>query len=71
MAGLFDDLSWPRAEFLFGAISAATAFVIAMTLMSRTLPQLARPPTGALLNFHPVFRNRHAMAWIVRYAVNT
>ncbi len=71
VAGLFDDLAGPRAAFLFGAASATAAFVIALTIMPRTLPQRAIPSRGALLDFRPVFRNRRAMAWIVGYTVHT
>lgn len=70
-ASLFDSLAGPRAAFLFGAGSAATAFVIAAIVMPRTLPRRGAAPSGALLDFRPVFRNRRAMAWIVGYTVHT
>ena len=69
--GFLDDLAGPRAAFLFGAASAAVAFVIALTIMPHTLPRRTVAATGALLDFRPVFRNHRAMAWIVGYTVHT
>jgi MFS family permease len=65
-AGLFASLAGPSAAFVFGGFAAAAAFAIAAAVMPRALP--TRPetaPTGALLDFRPVLRNRRAMAWIV------
>jgi hypothetical protein len=67
---LFDALTGPRAAFLFGAAAAATAFLIATTIMPDTAPR-RRVTSGFLLDFRPVFRNRRAMAWIVGYTVHT
>ena len=72
VASVFDALEGPRAAFLFGAVAAATAFTIAAAIMPRSTPRPATGrPSGALLDFRPVFRNRQAMAWIVGYTVHT
>ena len=72
VAGVIDAMDGPRAAFLFGAIAAATAFVIAAVAMRATPAPHARASTAhALLDFRPVFRNRRAMAWIVGYTVHT
>jgi MFS family permease len=70
VAGLLDALAGPQAAFLFGAATAAAAFVIALTIMPHTLPA-DHAHYGGLLDFRPVFRNRRAMAWIVGYTVHT
>ena len=70
-ASLFDSLAGPRAAFLFGAVAAAVAFIIAATVMPRSLPQRPAARGGALLDFRPVLRNRRAMAWIAGYTVHT
>jgi len=72
VAGLLDALAGPWAAFLFGGLSAALAFGIAAAVMPDALPpRPAAAPSGALLDFRPVFRNRRAMAWIAGYAVHT
>jgi MFS family permease len=71
VAGFLDAVAGPRAAFLFGAASAAAAFVIAVTIMPPTFPQRATSAAAALLDFRPVLRNRRAMAWIVGYTVHT
>jgi MFS family permease len=71
VAGLLDTLAGPRAAFLFGAIAAAAAFLIAAAIMPGTPPQRASAARGALLDFRPVLRNRRAMAWITGYTVHT
>jgi MFS family permease len=71
VAGFLDAVAGPRAAFMFGAASAAAAFVIALTIMPRTFPQRATSAAAALLDFRPVLRNRRAMAWIVGYTVHT
>jgi MFS family permease len=72
VASMLDALGGPSAAFLFGSVAAATAFAIAATVMPRNVPQRQTDiPTGALLDFRPVFRNRQAMAWIVGYTVHT
>lgn len=71
-AGLFASLDGPSAAFVFGGLAAATAFAIAAAVMPRALPARAETaPTGALLDFRPVLRNRRATAWIVGYTVHT
>lgn len=72
VAGVIAALLGPAAAFLFGAIAAAGAGVIAWNIMPAQLavrPTAAKP--GALLDFRPVFRNRRAMAWIAGYTVHT
>lgn len=72
VASLLDAVAGPWAAFLFGGLAAATAFGIAAALMPKALPPRAdATPSGALLDFRPVFRNRRAMAWIVGYTVHT
>lgn len=71
-ASLLDALAGPGAAFLFGAAAAATAFAIAAAVLPRALPpRAAAAPSGALLDFRPVLRNRQAMAWIAGYTVHT
>jgi MFS family permease len=70
VAGFLDSLAGARAAFLFGAMAATVAFVIAAIIMPGTLPRRTSPG-GALLDFRPVLRNSRAMAWIVGYTVHT
>jgi hypothetical protein len=72
VAGLFNALAGPEAAFLFGAVAAVGAFVIAALVMPRALASRADAPAPrALLDFRPVFRNRGAMGWIAGYTVHT
>ena len=72
VAGLFNALAGPEAAFLFGAVAAVGAFVIAALVMPRALASRADAPAPrALLDFRPVFRNRAAMGWIAGYTVHT
>src|SRR4029077_7306440 len=68
----FNAIAGPEAAFLFGAVAAVGAFVIAALVMPRTLASRADAPAPrALLDFRPVFRNRAAMGWIAGYTVHT
>src|SRR4051794_39295302 len=58
VASLCDSLAGPRAAFLFGAATAAMAFLLAAAIVPDTLPH--RTTSGALLDFRPVIRNRRA-----------
>ena len=61
---------WPAA-FAASGICAATAFLMILVL-APAQPKRAKPaPTGALLDFRPVLRNRTAMAYAVGYCVHT
>lgn len=72
VAGLFNLWVGPAAAFLFGAVAAAGAMLIAVLVMPAALPPRAEAPDPrALLDFRPVLRNRQAMAWIVGYTVHT
>lgn len=70
VAGFCAALAGPSEAFLFGAATAAVAFLIAATIIPGTTPRRAAT-SGALLDFRPVFRNRRALAWIVGYSVHT
>lgn len=71
-AALFDAMAGPRAAFLFGAVMAGLAMLIAFRVLPRRLPADAAPVAGRrLLDFRPVLRNRQAMGWIIGYTVHT
>jgi MFS family permease len=71
VSGLIAGVAGPRATFLCGAIAAGLAMVIALLVMRAPRNRPDVPPTHALLDFRPVFRNRRAMAWIAGYTVHT
>ncbi len=76
VSGLLDALAGPAGAFLFGAVAAGGAFIIALTVMPARLPprpatQTAAPEPRALLDFRPVLRNRAALGWIIGYTVHT
>jgi MFS family permease len=71
-AGLFDAVAGPAAAFLFAAIMAGLAVVIAAWVLPHARPaDEALVPPRRLLDFRPVLRNRQAMGWIVGYTVHT
>ena len=70
VAGLWNAVAGPQSAFLFGAAAAGMAFLIAAAIMPGTLTRRAAA-SGILLDLRPVFRNRHAMAWITGYTVHT
>ena len=72
VAGLLQSVAGPSVAFLFGAVAAFCAFIIAALVMPASLPARAgAPPSTGLLDFRPVIRNRAAMAWIIGYTVHT
>ncbi|MBS0641323.1 MAG: MFS transporter [Proteobacteria bacterium] len=71
VASFMASIAGPSAAFLFGAASAAGAFVIAALVMPAMVPPRQAAPKGRLLDFRPVLRNRRAMAWIAGYTVHT
>lgn len=72
VASALDAVAGPWAAFLFGAVAAAMAFLIGMSVMPRAAPpQIAGATRPALFDFRPVLRNRRAMAWIIGYTVHT
>lgn len=72
IAGLIASLFGTRAAFLFGAISALIAIVIALLVMPNKPHEQAKGGNpSTLLDFRPVFRNRAAMAWIAGYTFHT
>lgn len=70
IAGAMAALAGPKAAFLLAAGTAACAFAAAALIMPN-IPVSDKPPSGALLDYRPVFRNRAAMAWIAGYTVHT
>ena len=54
-----------------GALGAALAFVIVLVGLPSRPPRPSTTPTGALLDFRPILRNRSAMAYSLAYCVHT
>jgi MFS family permease len=72
VASFFDTLIGPWSAFLFSGCAAATAFAIAIAILPGAPPSCATAkPSGALLDFRPVLKNRQVMAWIAGYTVHT
>ena len=72
IAGLLGAAVGIRGVFLFGAIAAAGAFLIAAWIMPGARPaRVVQGRGGALLDFRPVLRNRAALGWIAGYCVHT
>ena len=72
VASFFDTLIGPWSAFVFSGCAAATAFIIAVAILPGAPPSRATAkPSGALLDFRPVLKNRQVMAWIAGYTVHT
>lgn len=71
VADVFNRWAGPSAAFLFGAGTAATAFLVAAVIMPGADPGRSSAPRAPLLDFRPVLRNRPAMAWIIGYTAHT
>jgi MFS family permease len=72
VAGFVDAVAGPSAAFVFGALSALMALLLAWRGMPKAAPEhLHSATTRSLLDFRPVFQNRRAMAWIAGYTVHT
>lgn len=64
-------LGW-RAAFVVAALGTVTALAVAWWLFPRrTLASAGGTPSGPLLDFRPVLRNRSAMAYSIGYCVHT
>lgn len=59
-----------RAAFFAAALGPLAALAMVMLLVPPSAPHHLAPPTGALLDFRPVVRNRRAFAYVLAYSAH-